>query len=171
MVTFVLMRGFGVGGGEPCLGRSLMWGQVVPAGSPGMALPGPDVVSPGFSLILLLLTLSQRRLGRCGSALQFSLSALPRSMTTASGRSRARQPACRPAPPAARRCRRPEGCGRSVCACILLSGTRDTATDPPRPPRVRPPPRRAAPPLRTPLLRGHRGPGQLPLPRRRPLCT
>lgn len=66
MVTFVLMRGFGVGGGKPCLERSLMWGQVVPAGSPGMALPGPDVVSPGFPLILLLLTLSQCGLGQCG---------------------------------------------------------------------------------------------------------
>lgn len=161
--VFVLMLAFW-GEGELYLGRSLMWGQVVPAGSPGMALPGPAVVRSSFSLLLIL---SQHRRGQCSvwvSAPRFPVSALPHSTITASGRSRAPQPACRPAPPAARRCRRPEGPRRrSVCACILLRGTRDTATEPSR--QLPVPGQRHHPalhhPLHTPLRCGTATPRQL----------
>lgn len=167
VAVFVLMLAFWRGG-EPYVGRSPMWGRVMPAGSPGMALPGPAVVRPGFSLLVLLLPLSHRRRGQCSvwvSAPRFPLCALPHSTITASGRSRAPQPACRPAPPAARRCRRPERPRRrSVCACILLTGTRDTATEPPR--HLPVPGQRLHPalqhPLHTPLRCGTATPRQLP---------
>lgn len=64
VVMFVLMLGFG-GGGEPYLGRSLMWCQRVHL----VALPylGQLLATPGFSLILLLLILSHSRHGQCCS--------------------------------------------------------------------------------------------------------
>lgn len=143
--------------------------------SPGMALPGPAVVRRGFSLILLL-TLSRRRHGRCcvGQRSRSPLSALPHSTTTASGRSRARPPACRPAPPAARRSRRPERPGRSGGACVLLNRTRTRRWNHRGRLRVRPPPPPcAAPPLHTPLRPGTAALplGSCPLSRCRPLST
>lgn len=130
--------------------------QVVLAGSPGLARPGaggrrrvlPGLVptslfclfychGPGSVAVWLMAT--RPRLGCCRTVPHGSLSlALPRSMSTASGRSRARRPACHPAPRGARRSRRPEkgpGAGAGVC---VLTTEQDAAPVPSRQTSARP---------------------------------
>lgn len=111
--------------------------------SPSMALPGEitalGAARPSSYLVLLLVVLSWHGLGSVAAhagpgclraALHSSPSCFAHSMTTASGRSRARQPGCHPAPRGAHRSRSPEQGGRRWSGMCVHTTEQDAALGP-----------------------------------------